>query len=101
MEFNRSIIGPIVDPQIAILKNHPVTNSEVGLNDRSFERLCIDMGVSQHDLNADRSMRTGQSIEQAVEPEVNASDFNFENMNKENSFDSGLDFDLDLSGLDR
>jgi len=99
MKFNNSIIGPMVDPQLAIIKNHPVTNAEVSLNDRNFERICVDMGVSQHDLNADRTMQTGQSVEHTVEPEVNVNDFNFEQLNNDDGIDPGMDFNLDLSGL--
>jgi hypothetical protein len=103
MEFNKSIIGPLVDPQISIMKNHPVTNIEVGLNDRNFERMCVDMGVSQHDLNADRTMKTGQSIEHAVEPELDANDFNLDldSPIESTNPDSDFDLDLDLSGFER
>lgn len=103
MEFNKSIIGPLVDPQISIIKNHPVTNIEVALNDRKFEQLCVEMGVSQHDLNADRSLKTGQSIEHAVEPELDANDFNLDLDTPIESTSPGNDFDLDLdlSGFER
>jgi len=96
MEFNKSIIGPLVDPQISITKNHPVTNVEVGLHDRQFERMCVDMGVSEYDLNADRTMKTGLSVEHTVEPELNTNDFNLDPDSPTKSTNPGNDFDLDL-----
>lgn len=74
MKFNNSIIGPLVDPQMHILRNHPASNREVGLNDAKFEHMCLQIGVSEYALNTDRALKTGHSIEHTQVPELDFSE---------------------------
>ena len=104
MKFNESIIGPLVDPQLALMKNHPVANVEVGLNDAVFEKKCKEMGVSEYELNADRVMQTGKSVVRTQVPELDfGEDFNLNPSSK--SSKEGLqpnsDFDLDFTDFER
>lgn len=108
MKFNQSIIGPLVDPQVALVKNHPVANVEVGLNDAAFEKKCMEMGVSPYELNADRIMQTGKSIARTPTPELEFGsagtdfDINFSlEADTGGQQQSQTDFDLDFSNFDR
>ncbi|MGF1826858.1 hypothetical protein [Vibrio splendidus] len=107
MKFNESIIGPLVDPQVALVKNHPVANVEVGLNDAVFEKKCKEMGVSEYELNADRVMQTGKSVVRTQVPELDFGDIG-EDFKLNISSESGpegqqpnSDFNLDFTDFDR